>query len=77
MHSIGVAEVAVSVCWLTEGRECGRCVAVCPYDAIRVQTDGFDSRVVVRREQCTGCGACEQECPTRPTRAITVRPLTS
>ena len=69
---IGRAEVRHPICWLTDGRECAICRAVCPYDAITVETDGFDSRIVVNPNQCTGCGACEAECPAEPERAIIV-----
>lgn len=70
---IGLAQVRHSICWLADGRECAICRSVCPYDAIAVQSDGFESRVVVGTERCTGCGACEAECPVEPERAIVVK----
>ncbi|MCX7818916.1 MAG: 4Fe-4S dicluster domain-containing protein [Kiritimatiellae bacterium] len=70
---IGLAEVRHAICWLSQGRECSICQTVCPYGAIRVAGDGFQSRVVVEVARCTGCGACEAECPVSPERAIVVR----
>lgn len=56
---------------------CTICVDVCPYggDAIRIE----DGRVQVIDPRptgtgCTGCGVCQEQCPTRPKRAIRVLP---
>lgn len=38
---------------------CGRCEAVCPFDAIHVQ----DGVAVIDAEKCTACGKCVPECP--------------
>jgi electron transport complex protein RnfB len=38
----------------------GTCVAVCPFDAIWMGSDGLP---VVDRERCTGCGKCVTACP--------------
>jgi ferredoxin len=39
---------------------CGRCVPVCPAQAI---TLGADGKATVDRSLCRGCGACVRECP--------------
>jgi Na+-translocating ferredoxin:NAD+ oxidoreductase RNF subunit RnfB len=39
---------------------CGRCVSVCPAQAIAV---GADGKATVECSLCRGCGACVQECP--------------
>lgn len=57
--------------------ECTICADVCPYgtNAIRIEAGGV--RVMDPRESisgCTGCGVCQEQCPTRPKRAIRVLP---
>jgi electron transport complex protein RnfB len=42
---------------------CGDCVAVCRFDAIRM--DSFTGLPVVGQEKCTACGACVKACPKR------------
>ncbi len=38
---------------------CGRCVEVCPVDAITLD----DGKAIINDEECVECGACESECP--------------
>lgn len=39
---------------------CGRCVTLCPTQAV----DFVDEKpVIARPEQCTYCGTCEEICP--------------
>ena len=73
---IGVARVDMELCLLRDDRECSACRSSCPYDAITyVWADAdYMTTVQVDPEKCPGCGACEQACPTRPTKAITVQP---
>ena len=52
----GTASILASDC----GR-CGRCVAVCPYEACRRAVDGT---AVVSILRCRGCGLCAAVCPT-------------
>lgn len=40
---------------------CGRCLSVCPTQAIALGPDG---KAAVNRSLCRGCAACARECPT-------------
>lgn len=71
---IGPAQVDLDTCLLANGRDCTACIRACPYEALQVLSDGFDTRPELDLARCTGCGACEAECPVRPQRAIRVRP---
>ena len=45
-------------------RDCGICIAVCPYNAIsRRQLQGTEYEYVVDAERCIGCGFCGGACP--------------
>lgn len=59
---IGLAHVQKGTClgWL--GRPCLVCFERCRFNAIEMDGD----RPMVRKEKCTGCGACEETCPTTP-----------
>ena len=69
---MGIAKVDLSRCWLAEGRDCTACIRSCPYEALSVSSDGFDSHPALEPSKCVGCGACEAACPARPERAIQV-----
>jgi ferredoxin-type protein NapF len=71
---IGPAKFDLDVCLLANGQECTVCIRACPYHALTVVSDGFDSRPQLDLAKCTGCGACEAICPTRPRRAIRIVP---
>lgn len=71
---IGPAVVDLDICWLAEGKDCTACIRACPYEALKVFSDGFDTRPELNLARCTGCGACEVACPVRPRRAIRVEP---
>ncbi|MEW6358677.1 MAG: 4Fe-4S dicluster domain-containing protein [Planctomycetota bacterium] len=75
---IGIAKVDMSVCLLSEERECSFCQTACPYAAIDVvfNDETYASTIQVHPRKCTGCGACEVACPTSP-RAIVVAPVGS
>jgi len=74
---IGLARLDPDTCLMALGRECNACVRVCPYKAIAVDNtlDPFSPRPRVDLDRCNGCGACESVCPTRPERAMRVRPV--
>ena len=65
---LGLAVVNHDLCLLTDSRECGTCVASCPYGALDLDWDPVEmlSRVTVDRNACTGCGCCEYVCPAEP-----------
>ncbi len=45
-------------------RDCGVCIAVCPYNAIsREDKGGVDYEYVVDESRCIGCGFCAGACP--------------
>ena len=45
-------------------RDCGVCIAVCPYNAIsRQDKGGVDYEYVVDDSRCIGCGFCAGACP--------------
>jgi len=45
-------------------RDCGICIAVCPYNAIsREDKGGVDYEYVVDESRCIGCGFCAGACP--------------
>lgn len=71
---IGVAKVDMNVCLLAEGRECTECRRWCPHEAIRYEWSEIEYTLIpqIDAEKCTGCGACEAVCPTRPNKAIVV-----
>ena len=53
-------------CW-----GCGRCAALCRFDAI---TMGDDAVAVCEPRDCEGCGLCERVCPSG---AVSLRPRIS
>ena len=78
---IGTAVVDRSLC-IVEAKDtsCGNCSRHCPTGAIimvPMDPDDKDSlrRPVVNEDQCIGCGACENLCPSRPISAIHVEGL--
>jgi len=83
---IGLAVWRLNVCLRTTAKpsskdaSCQICVDVCPVgnDAIRID----DGRIHVIDPRptgsgCTGCGVCEEQCPTAPEKAIRVLPYAS
>lgn len=41
---------------------CGRCLEICPQDAIRLHPDEAGGPVIVDRAKCDGCGLCTPKC---------------
>ena len=60
---IGLAGVNKRTCLGWKGRPCLVCMERCRFNAI--EANGL--RPVVLGDKCTGCGACEETCPTDPT----------
>jgi ferredoxin-type protein NapG len=69
---IGLARVSEFECIRNRGEDCTICVEKCPIgrNALLV---GEDGRIQVVASGCTGCGLCQQHCPTFP-KAIVVDP---
>ncbi len=57
-----------------EGQPCTVCVDVCPVGEMAIRLSG--NTVDVIGDGCTGCGLCQNRCPTTP-KAITVTPRPS
>ena len=72
-YHIGTAQVNPELCFMASGKSaCGKCVQACPSGAIKFVPFGEHRIPAVAEEVCTGCGACEYLCPSRPISAITV-----
>lgn len=75
---VGTAGVDYDLCVVNrDGVSCGNCAHHCPVGAIRMVRKNPDDEKSpripsVNEEKCTGCGACENLCPSRPISAITV-----
>lgn len=55
-----VSHVTESMC-----RGCGKCVEVCPYNAVSlVEREGGRTVAFVQEALCKGCGSCAVACPT-------------
>ena len=74
--AISLPRVDMSVCLLSEPRECAICGHACPYGAITFVWSEADyvSTPQVDPHRCNGCGACKVKCPTTPGKAIVVYP---
>ncbi len=72
--TVGLAKVDMSICLLSEERECTVCVRICPYDAVKLafSEEDYISIPKIDPDKCTGCGACEWVCPVSPKKAITI-----
>jgi ferredoxin-type protein NapF len=69
---IGTAEWNSALCLRTvAGEPCTKCVDHCPVGTLALEV--IDNHIVVHKDHCTGCGACQNNCPTHP-RSITVTP---
>ena len=68
---MGTAVWNESTCVRTTGESCTVCIDVCPIGEMAIVLDGNTIKVI--NDGCTGCGMCQNRCPTRP-RSITVKP---
>lgn len=71
---IGRAKVDHAICLRGSGEACTLCVDVCPVGEAAIVVSPITGRIRVHSDACTGCGMCEQRCPTNP-RAVTIYPL--
>lgn len=72
---MGTAVWAEDLCLLSSQQHCDACVVACPMGSAAIEQMGTnDSREVrVHPLACTGCGLCQNVCPTTP-KAIRVIP---
>ena len=69
---MGTAQWHPNVCVrITAGQPCTTCVDVCPVGEVAIRLIG--NAVQVLPDGCTGCGLCQNRCPTTP-KSITVTP---
>lgn len=61
---MGTAEWNEHLCVRSHGEECTACVDHCPVGTTALEL--IDNRIVVHESACTGCGVCQQNCPTDP-----------
>ncbi|MFQ5411299.1 MAG: 4Fe-4S dicluster domain-containing protein [Phycisphaerae bacterium] len=75
---IGLARVDHSLCLRSTGDDCTTCIDMCPISSTAIGLDADGRVAVVNPEKtgqgCTGCGVCQEYCPTRPKRAIRIFP---
>lgn len=73
--ALGTAVVEKSRClaW-HDSLYCMVCQEFCPYSAIEAVEQKGVNCPVVDPNRCRGCGACQNDCPAQPVKAIRVRP---
>ncbi|MDD7250483.1 MAG: hypothetical protein PUH21_00475 [Prevotellaceae bacterium] len=52
--------------------DCSACAENCPQGCIQMYRNGRKLYPVITNRNCTGCGACENNCPAMPLKAIYV-----
>lgn len=76
---MGLAVVDHDLCVRTSGEDCRICIERCPIADVAIRLDDSGRVQVIDPAStglgCTGCGVCQQHCPTRPVRAIRISPL--
>jgi len=68
---MGTAQWIEHTCVRSYGNECTICVDNCPVGTMALEVR--DSRIHVNEDHCTGCGVCQNKCPTDP-KSIVVMP---
>jgi len=68
---MGTAIWQEASCLRTTGDGCTTCVDVCPIGEMAIVVD--EKRIKVIENGCTGCGMCQNRCPTLP-KSIVVKP---
>lgn len=76
---MGLAEVSHDICIRSHGEDCRICVERCPLGEVAIGVDADGCIAVIDPEPggkgCTGCGVCQQYCPTKPAKAIKILPV--
>ncbi len=70
--SMGKAFVNKSLCYSYAGRTCGACYQACPLAGEAIKIGVFETPIM-NRDNCVGCGLCEQACLHLP-QAIRIIP---
>ena len=68
---MGTALWKEEICLRSNGDDCTICITDCPIGSVAIELR--DSKVHVIEEGCTGCGVCQNHCPTNP-KSIVVTP---
>ncbi len=68
---MGTAIWHEETCVRTAGEACTTCIDACPIGEMAIVLEGNKIKVIA--DGCTGCGMCQNRCPTRP-RSIVVKP---
>ena len=71
---MGTANWFEQTCRITQGEDCTICLDDCPIGRTAIELQ--DGRIHVFEEGCTGCGLCQNHCPTDP-KSIIVIPKSS
>ncbi len=73
---MGLAILDHDLCVRSKDEDCRICIERCPIGEIAIRLDETGRVQVIDPSAaghgCTGCGVCQQYCPTRPVRAIRV-----
>jgi len=72
---MGTAVWHEKTCLRTTGESCTICIDDCPIGEMAIVLDAA-GKVKVIDDGCTGCGVCQNRCPTNP-KSITVTPRSS
>jgi ferredoxin-type protein NapG len=69
---MGTAVWHEQLCLRSAGEGCTVCIDVCPIGEVAIKLND-DGKINVIEAGCTGCGACQNRCPTGP-KSITITP---
>lgn len=69
---IGMAQLDLRACLLTQNKECDRCKSVCDYEAISIVHELLKSQIHIDNEKCVGCNACVLICPQNAIKVLAV-----
>lgn len=68
---MGTAVWNEATCVRSTGEDCKICITDCPVGSVAIEL--MDGRINVIEDGCTGCGVCQNHCPTSP-KSIVVAP---